>query len=88
MSETKTFFKGEEATLTAQIRFRAPKAVWVVLSFGDGFAEPAIKHAFAYNDSPYDYDLEANECFLVYHLDESATPLTRLLEADAGDGGA
>lgn len=77
--------RGETAVLSATIRFNAPKKIYVVLSFGDGFEEPKITYAFSYDDSPYDYDLEANEVFLVYNLDENASPLTRLLEGDVGD---
>jgi hypothetical protein len=76
---------GEQATLSAQIRFRAPKALYVVVKVGDAFNAGDITYAFPHDDSPYDYDLEANECILVYRLDETVVPLTRLLDGDAGD---
>lgn len=74
----------EEVTLTAQVRFRAPKAIYVVVKF-DRDSPGQSMTALPFDGSPYDYDIDANECFLRYVLDETALPMTRLLEDDRGE---
>jgi hypothetical protein len=66
--------------MSATVRFEAPKRLYVVIKF-DG----TVSSAMAHDDSPYDYDLDENECLLTYVLDESAAPLCKLLEGDTGE---
>lgn len=40
--------RGEEVVLTAEIRFRAPKAVYVVVSFGDCSNGPRVVTALPF----------------------------------------
>lgn len=64
--------KEDKVEVTATIRLTVPRAVLVIVDFdGD------IRNAIEETDTPHDYDLEPNECFVRYVLDESAATITR-----------
>ena len=62
-------------TMTAQIRFQVPRSVLVVVAF-DG----SVKSVVEDDGSPFHYDLEDNECFIRYRVDQDAQPIVRRAE--------
>ena len=58
--------------MTAKIRVQVPRSVLVVVNF-DGSVRTALED----DGSPFHYDLEADECFVRYVVDESAQPIVR-----------
>ena len=59
-------------TMTAKIRVQVPRSVLVVVDF-DGSVRTAIED----DGSPFHYDLEADECFVRYLVDQGAQPIVR-----------
>jgi hypothetical protein len=63
---------GDSITMTAKIRVQVPRSVLVVVNF-DGSVRTALED----DGSPFHYDLEPDECFVRYVVDESAQPIVR-----------
>lgn len=62
------------ATMSAKVPFQAPRSVLVVLAF-DGSVRSVVED----DGCPFHYDLEDNECFVRYLVDEGAEPIARRL---------
>jgi hypothetical protein len=62
----------DSITMTAKIRVQVPRSVLVVVNF-DGSVKAAVED----DGSPFHYDLEADECFVRYVVDEGAQPIVR-----------